>query len=549
MNCRLVPVRKVPGAALCACVAAALSCLPPALAQGRRTVPSLDPMSVAELRAQNDRVTSMLRRGDLRARSSRIDKLVPGNRIERVDQYHRGVRVFGADVARQTSRGQVISMLGTLYDGIDVDTNPVVSEPAARRTVEARAGVRLGPGRAGELVILPRDTGEYLLTWRIRAAFGTDLREYFVDARSGTIVFDYSDLQTQSAVGRATGVLGDSKKISVTRFGGAFTLSDALRPPQIRTYDMKGDPFRTVDVVNRVVTLAQTDLGSDPDNDWQDGAMTDAHIYSGYTYDYYFKRFDRRGLDDANRRMQSLVHPVRRSDFSQHSDDFSLFFSNAVYFGDGLMVYGVGLPPGVTSNGRTWNHTSGAIDIVAHEITHGVTEFTSDLIYMNESGALNESFSDIMATSVEFFFMPPGADLQQADYLMAEDVVRGPTNGIRSMVTPHIYGHPDHYSLRFTGTSDSGGVHVNSSISNHAFYLAIEGGTNRVSGIAVQGVGAANRLQIETAFYRAFTQLLPANATFSMARTATLQAARDLYGAGSPAERAITEAWNAVGVS
>lgn len=536
------------GAALCAGAAAVLFWLPPAMAQGRRTIPSINPTSVTELRAQDDRIARMLRRGDLRRRRSGLDTLVPGNRIERIDQYHRGVRVFGGDVARQVSRGQVISMLGTLYDGIAVDTNPVVSEPSARRLVEARTGVRLGEPRAGELVVLPRETGQYALAWRIRAATGDDLREYFVDAHSGAIVFDYSDLQTQSAVGRATGVLGDSKKISVTRFGGAFTLSDALRPPSIRTYDMKGDPFRTVDVVNRHVTLSQSDIGSDADNDWQDGAIADAHIYSGYTYDYYFKRFNRRGLDDANRRMQTLVHPVRRSDYSLHAEEFPIFFSNAVYFGDGLMVYGVGLPPDVTANGRAWDHTSGAIDIVAHEITHGVTEFTSDLIYMNESGALNESFSDIMSAGVEFFFMPSGAGVLQADYLVAEDVVRGPTNGIRSLASPGTYGHPDHYSIRFRGTNDNGGVHVNSSISNHAFYLAIEGGTNRVSGLGVQGVGSANRLQIETVFYRAVTQLLPSNATFAMARAATLQAARDLYGVGSAAERAMTEAWDAVGV-
>jgi thermolysin len=95
---------------------------------------------------------------------------------------------------------------------------------------------------------------------------------------------------------------------------------------------------------------------------------------------------------------------------------------------------------------------------------------------------------------------------------------------------------------------DSGGVHTNSGIPNHAFYLAIEGGTNRTSGVAVQGVGRANREQIEKVFYRAFVFLLPANATFSTARAATIQAARDLYGAGSAPERAVTQAWNAVGV-
>ena len=92
-------------------------------------------------------------------------------------------------------------------------------------------------------------------------------------------------------------------------------------------------------------------------------------------------------------------------------------------------------------------------------------------------------------------------------------------------------------------------MHTNSGIANQAFYLAIEGGTNRTSGLAVQGVGAGNREQIEKVFYRAFTQMLPANATFAVARAATIQAARDLYGADSAAERAVTQAWTAVGVN
>src|SRR5918993_4928842 len=195
---------------------------------------------------------------------------------------------------------------------------------------------------------------------------------------------------------------------------------------------------------------------------------------------------------------------------------------------------------------------SGALDIVAHEITQGVTDFTSDLIYRNESGALNESFSDIMGTAVEFFFHAPGDGLLRADYVCGEDAVRAatsPLNGLRSMANPTAYGHPDHYSIRFLGLDDNGGVHINSGISNHAFYLAIEGGTHRLSGVTVTGVGSGNREQMEKVFYRAFTQLLTANATFSMARAATIQAAQDLYGAGSAAQNAVTQAWTAVGVN
>jgi bacillolysin len=189
---------------------------------------------------------------------------------------------------------------------------------------------------------------------------------------------------------------------------------------------------------------------------------------------------------------------------------------------------------------------------VSHELTHGVTEFSSDLIYRNESGALNEAFSDIMGVSTDFYASALGGKSASANYLIGEEVfkaaVPGSVSGLRSMSDPRAFGDPDHYSIRFTGTEDNGGVHINSGIANHAFYLAIEGGTNRTSGLGVQGVGAANREQIERVFYRAFTQLLPANATFSIARQATLRAATDLYGGSSAAFRAVEQAWNAVGV-
>jgi thermolysin len=192
------------------------------------------------------------------------------------------------------------------------------------------------------------------------------------------------------------------------------------------------------------------------------------------------------------------------------------------------------------------------LDIAAHELTHAVTDSSSRLIYLNESGALNEAFSDIMGTSVEFFFQPVGSGLGQADFLLGEDSIRSPfggLNGNRSLINPAAFGDPDHYSLRYTGTADNGGVHTNSSIANHAFYLAVAGGTNRVSGITVAGVGLANMEQIEKVFYRAFTLLLPANATFSTARAATIQAARDLYATTPAVVNAVTQAWTAVGVN
>jgi thermolysin len=170
-----------------------------------------------------------------------------------------------------------------------------------------------------------------------------------------------------------------------------------------------------------------------------------------------------------------------------------------------------------------------------------VIDYSSRLIYQGEPGALNEAFSDIMATGVEFYFQP-----ERADYLGAEDVFT--PGGIRSLENPMAFGDPDHYSIRYTGSADNGGVHINSGIANNAFYLAIEGGQHRL-GATVQGVGGANREQIERAFYRGFTSFLPPSATFSQARGATIQAAGELYGSGSPAETALSQAWTAVGVN
>jgi thermolysin len=120
------------------------------------------------------------------------------------------------------------------------------------------------------------------------------------------------------------------------------------------------------------------------------------------------------------------------------------------------------------------------------------------------------------------------------------------------MANPGLFGDPDNYSRRYTGPldadHDNGGVHINSGIANQAFYLLIEGGTNRTSGLRVTGLGAANRAKAEKIFYRGFTLYLTPSATFSAARRATIQAASDLYGSTGTEFQQVQAAWNAVGV-
>lgn len=525
-------------------------------AQGASGLVRVDAASISDVRQWDGSIERMLRQGELTSLSVRKDPQLQGRSHQRLDQTYKGVRVFGGALTRQIDRGVTVSVFGGLYRGIDLDVTPTLSAADAIAAVRKLTGGRVNPNRRPELVVLPKDEGGFALAYRLPVRTSDDVLMMFVDARNGAELMRYSDIERQTAVGSATGVLGDTKKISAESGSGGFVARDALRPPDIRSFDMRGNLNRSFDALDGLIELGNADLARDSDNVWTDGANVDAHVYSGWTYDYYFKRFGRRGLDNNNVRMINLVHPVDRDDiFTASNAVVGLFYLNAFFCrtcgfdGAGMMVYGEGLPDGlvIASTNQEANFFAAALDIVAHELTHGVTAYSSGLQNRNESGALNEAFSDVMGTAVEFFFQPPGNGLRQADYQIGEDAIT--PGGIRSLSNPASLGDPDNYSKRFTGTADNGGVHTNSTIMSQAFYLAIEGGTNRTSRLTVHGVGAAHRDQIEQVFYRAFTLLMPSNGVFTTARATTIRASRDLFGAGSAVEAAITEAWTAVGVN
>jgi len=512
-------------------------------------------------------INSMLRSDQLQVRRERDDTLLPGRTLQQLDQYSRGVPIWGAGVSRQLEGANVISLFGVLYQDPPVDVTPALTQDDARSIVEQTGGTELGPDRQPRLMILP-DNGAFRLVWVGEiAAIGQNLR-LFIDAQTGAVVRRESTRESQlpagSHVGHGKGVLGDDKKISTDAISSGFRAFDTIRPPVIATFDLHSNLTRFLQFLNGNISLGGSDYATTgSSNDWTDGAVVDAHVYSSYTYDYYYKRFGRHGLDNGDVPMANLTHIVRRSDAASAPPDLiGQYWAQAAYLGDGIMFYGEGLdfPIDFGFGPQRWNYLSGALDVVAHELTHGVTDYSSGLIYANESGALNESFSDIMGTSVEFFYQPAGSGSMKADYLIGEDVVTAASsnalNGLRSMADPLQYGQPDHFSRRLPycttvcdDNNDEGNVHGNSGIPNQAFYLAVEGGTNRTSGIRVTGVGATNRAQMERVFYRAFAQLMPANTTFSMARAITLQAATDLYGVNSPPYNAVRDAWTAVGVN
>jgi len=515
-----------------------------------------------DLRTWDQTVTAQLRRGDLRVVSVERDPSLPSRQVERMQQYYQGVPVFGAQIVRDSDSGVAQSIFGEVPQAFSLDTRPALDLAAAERAVMGLAGNGARLVRRMELTILAMQEGPPRLAYGAVVATPDNVFRMFVDANSGAELLRYTEVQTQSAVGTGTGLVGGTKKMSVRSQAGGFVADDRLRPPLLTTYDMRGNLLRTVSVAFDGAPLSASDLATDSDNVWTDVPVVDGHAYIGWTYDYYFKRHGRRGLDNRDRPIVTLVNGLRRENGADPTippDLFGLFVVNAFWCGEcgpagiGVMYFGNGFPANnfFGSSGQNWGYLAGSLDVAAHELTHGVTESTSDLIYLNESGALNESFSDMMGTAVEFYYQAAGGGPGQGDFLIGEDSIRslfGGLNGIRSMITPVAFGDPDHYSVRFTGTGDNGGVHINSGIPNHVFALAIVGGTNRVSGQTVTGVGLANIEQIEKVFYRAFTLLMPANSTFATARAATIQAARDLYPTG-PVVNAVTQAWTAVGVN
>ena len=431
----------------------------------------------------------------------------------------------------QKQAGLVLSVTGNIYDKIDVNVTPTLTESEA--SDRALAGRAAGARVSGdvELVVLPLDD-RYVLAYHLRVRGAKTLEAVFIDAHSGEILLTWNALRSSQhdGVGLGVGTWGDEKKMTSEQAAGTYRAVDTLRPFDIRTYDINFDTAAWEDY------RAETDsfLATDLDNEWHDGAVVDAHVYTGYTLDYYFRRHKRRGVNDRGRGIISFVHFFHQRE--GYDNAFYDTLDNSVNYGDG--------------DGIESTYNSAALDIVAHEVTHAVTFFSSDLIYYSEPGALNEAISDIMAVAVEFFFEPVGKGRQKADWVLFEDAYVKLGKFGRSFPNPRSADsiYPDHYSVRYLGEFDARGVHINSSIINHAFYLMVMGGTNRVSGLRVKGVGFDQMNRIESIFYRAFMFYLVPSSNFSDAREATIRAARELYGAGSAEERNIIAGWNAVGV-
>lgn len=256
-----------------------------------------------------------------------------------------------------------------------------------------------------------------------------------------------------------------------------------------------------------------------------DVAVNEAYDGSGATYDLYHDIYGRNSIDNNGLRLDSTVHYQRNYD-------------NAFWDGK-QMVYGDG-------DGTLFNRFTIAIDVMGHELTHGVTQYEASLNYSQQPGALNESMSDVFGSLVKQYYKKQTAD--QADWLIGEGLLAAGVNGValRSMKAPGtayddpVLGkdpQPANMKDYVNTISDNGGVHINSGIPNHAFYLI----ATALGGYAWEKAG-----QI---WYVTLRDKLKSTSNFQDCANLTYQAAGELYGANSTEQKAVADGWASVGIS
>ena len=448
---------------------------------------------------------------------------LPGGLTQtRYQQMVDGASVFGGQITVLEGASGTESVVGAYFPGLEPSNSKRLDKGNAREAVENRIGTR---GQwSNELRIDPRNGRLFFQVESIR----DDSRPIrWVNAANGNIVKAFDAL----AHGEGTGVKGDTKTIMTTQNAstGLFELLSA---------DGRQKTFTANNGTSSATVMTDADDVWDHNLRLMTGDSqapgVDAHYYANVVDDFFSDVFGRDSINDQGMRIISVVHYAR---------NYCNAFWNGAY-----MTYGDG-------DGRGCLPLSGGLDVDGHELTHGVTDYTSDLIYEDQSGALNEAFSDMMGNTVEFYADENGLDpAATPDFRIGEDVINSDdpaTAGFRNMGDPAEFNDPDHIVDMYTGDADNGGVHSNSGIANHAYYLSVNGGQNagctatatrpathtEDCDVVVPALGLDRTAQI---FYAGFTSLTE-YANFCDARNATVAVSgKDREATGA--------AWDAVGV-
>lgn len=412
-------------------------------------------------------------------------------------QYYKGVRVEDA-CYKVHYKGDDIDYVGGDFRTIDnLSVQPSLSEVEALKKALSHIGAKkymwedegmeklLKTERGdplatnypkGELVVYFNQKEVPVLVYKFDIYAISPLSHDYVytNAINGNI--EGVETRIYFANGTAYTRLSGTRTIQTEAVAGGYRLFDATRGRGIRTLNMKGEEdyfSRATEYIdnNNIWTVAEWDNAN------KDNAALDVHWATLTTYDYFLQKHGRNSYDNAGGQLLSYVN----FDLTKYSDDYT-HSDNAFWLRD-RMVYGEG------TNYQPYV----SLDIIAHEIGHGVCQFTAGLNYSNESGALNEGFSDIWGACVENYAKPSSVN----NWTIGEEV-KPPY--MRNMKDPRLNGYPRNYGgANWVQTvsnpdrsNDYGGVHKNSSVLNHWFYLLVNGGsgTNDYNtSYSVQGIG------------------------------------------------------------
>ena len=441
-------------------------------------------------------------------------------------QLHRGIKVDGYTYTAHANADGIYSLSGAFAKTGDLDVTPRLRAEAGlaaavrllkiERPMWESADAPEGYTRpAGELVVYydaAADRTALAYKYDVYSAEPLYRAWVYISATTGELLAE--DLRIHHANTPVTGTTSynGNQTITADLSGGIYRLRQSVSGGGVETYSLRNGTSYSGAVD---VTDDGTPFNSDP-------TAVQAHYGAEQTYDYFSSAHNRNSYNNTGGKLLSYVH-------------YSRSYVNA-YWDGSRMTYGDG-------DGRSYGPLV-ALDIAGHELTHGVTEYAAGLVDRNESGALNESFSDIFGEMVEYY--ATGAN----DWQMGTDIGIGRSGALRSMNNPNAFGDPDTYggTNYYTGTGDNGGVHINSGVQNKWFYILCigESGTNDLgSAYSVTGVGRTKAAKIA---YRNLEVYLSANSNYAAARAGAIQAATDLYGAGSAEVIATTNAWYAVGV-
>ncbi len=282
---------------------------------------------------------------------------------------------------------------------------------------------------------------------------------------------------------------------------------------------------RTIYSANNGTQLPGTKVRGEGQSATGDASVDEAYDGAGATFDLYHDVYSRNSIDNQGMELISTVH------YNQN-------YNNAFWNGQ-QMTYGDG-------DGNLFNRFTIAIDIIGHEMTHGVVQHEANLVYQNQPGALNESFADVFGSLVKQRSLNHTA--AQADWLIGAGLFASGVNaqGIRSMKAPGTAyddpkigkdPQPAHMNDIYTGSGDHGGVHINSGIPNRAFYIA----ATQIGGYAWEKAGRI--------WYETLRDKLAANSDFQTAANETYNVAGALYGINSAEQQAVRNGWEAVGLS